>query len=47
MQLAPERLCVGEEGVQARDGGRTPKIRGSPSIGLEFWWCLDGERGWA
>jgi len=47
MQLAPERLCVGEEGVQASDGGCTPKIRGGPSIGLELWWCLDGKGGWA
>jgi len=47
MQLTPERLRVGEEGVQAGDGGRTPKIRSGPSIGLEFWWCLNGQGGWA
>lgn len=47
MQLGPERLRVGEEGVEAGDGGRTPKIRGSPSISLEFWGCLDGEGDWA
>jgi hypothetical protein len=47
MQLAPEWLRVGEEGVQASDGGRTPKICGGPSIGLEFWRCLDGKGGWA
>jgi len=47
MQLAPERLCMGEESVQASDGGRTPKICGGPSIGSELWWCLDRQRGWA
>ena len=44
MRIRPEGLRVGEEGVQACDEGRTPQVRGGPTVWQEFSRGRESER---